>query len=65
MNKIEKPPIGIKPRRFHDSNRGIDIAQAIIRYFEAGQPIPDEWMEELIGINFYLRDIKEHELVGK
>lgn len=43
----QKPPLGLKPRRFHDETRVAEIINAIERYAAALTPIPSEWFEEL------------------
>jgi hypothetical protein len=42
-----KPLIDLLPREQHNSNRIIEIGQAIIRYTEAGKQVPSEWVSEL------------------
>ena len=50
-----KPPIGLKPRWLHETNRIQDIIDAIKRYSEAEEPIPTEWVDELkeLTMNLY------------
>ena len=43
----EKPPLGITPRYIHDEHRAREIIFALLRYLDAGKPIPREWLEEL------------------
>ena len=45
--KIQKPPIGLKPRWLHDSSRASDILDAIERYTDANMSIPKSWIVEL------------------
>lgn len=42
-----KPPIGLMPKRIHDSRRIKEIVSAIDRYVSADMPIPKEWIKEL------------------
>ena len=42
-----KPPLGLVPRRLHDSRRVGEILEALSRYNEAGKPVPQEWLDEL------------------
>lgn len=42
-----EPPVELKPRRKHDSERLKDLIDAIKRYTDAELPIPKEWVEEL------------------
>ena len=52
MSTYTMPPIGVKPRWVHDSQRLGDITQAIQRCIEANTQIRYEWIEEyneLIG----------------
>ena len=44
--QIKKPPIGLIPRKLWLEVRLVDIKQAIDRYTEAGQDIPEAWREE-------------------
>ena len=46
-NERMKPPVGLKPKRIHDSERLKDLIDAIKRYTDAELPIPKEWVEEL------------------
>jgi hypothetical protein len=46
-NKAEKPPIGIMPRKTHDSLRARNLLDAMLRYSKANKTIPIEWLEEL------------------
>jgi len=54
----EKPPIGVMPEsvwNWHQRrNRMIELMQAMLRYSEAGKPVPVAWCEEL------MRRIEEH-----
>jgi len=45
-NTIEKPPLGLKPKRIAQELRINDIDKAIERYIGASYPIPIEWIEE-------------------
>lgn len=44
--KLEKPPIGLIPKRFAIEDRYKEVCGAISRYYEAGLQIPVEWIEE-------------------
>ena len=55
MNK-EKPPIGLKPKRFHDKERINEISEAMVRYLTVNKEIPFEWVEE------YNQLIKHYEM---
>ena len=48
--EIIKPPLGLRPRLIHDTERKQSIVDAILRYIEANQDIPIEWMEEYIEL---------------
>lgn len=39
-------PVGLVPKHIWDAKRKMKIKEAIIRYVEANQPIPVEWVEE-------------------
>ena len=41
-----KPPLGLIPKLFWDSERIADITNAISRYLQAEKEIPIEWIEE-------------------
>ena len=41
-----KPPLGLKPRNIFLEERADAIKEVIQRYFEAGQEIPVNWIEE-------------------
>ena len=41
-----KPPIGILPKAIHNSKRYTEVCEAIVRYYQAGMPIPIVWVEE-------------------
>lgn len=42
-----KPPLGLKPRRFHNQDRMISIMDAMTQYMQEFKVIPDEWFDEL------------------
>lgn len=42
----DKPPLGIPPRWFHDSNRLDELKAVIVRYVNAECEINQEWIEE-------------------
>jgi hypothetical protein len=47
---IEKPPIGLMPKKFHNQavneERLKDICEAVQRFLNAKREIPLEWIEE-------------------
>ncbi len=45
--KVDRPPLGVKPRDLHVKSRCHDLLQAMERYIIAGKPIPREWLLEL------------------
>lgn len=45
-SKVEKPPLGLKPKWIHDKQRQGEIMAAINRYLEAGKSPPKEWAIE-------------------
>lgn len=47
MAELQKPPIGLKPRWIHDSERAKEILDAIARYTDANMSIPKKWITEL------------------
>ena len=47
MDEFKKPPIGLKPKPFHDFARMTDILDAMDRYAKEEMPIPPIWVFEL------------------
>lgn len=47
---IDKPPIGLTPRRIHNRRRLTAIEEAIDRYTKVSKPIPAEWIAEYIDL---------------
>jgi len=45
-SKVEKPPLGLKPKQIHDHQRQGEIMAAIARYLEVGKTPPKEWVIE-------------------
>ncbi len=45
-----KPPLGIKPRKIRDTERLIEIADAMHRYMIADKSFPIDWTDELEDI---------------
>lgn len=45
-NKVEKPPLGLKPKWIHDQQRQGEIMAAMSRYLEVGKTPPKEWAIE-------------------
>ena len=43
---MEKPPIGLTPKKIHDNKRFYEVCGAIVRYYSAGLKIPVEWIME-------------------
>ena len=41
-----KPPLGVIPRYIWDGKRKEELAAAIDGYLNAGERIPEEWVEE-------------------
>lgn len=48
---VERPPLGLRPRRVMLHLRNKEILEAIGRYVEAGKVIPREWLNELMQNN--------------
>lgn len=46
LGKVEKPPLGLKPKCIHDEERLIEVKEAIQRYIDKCKLIPSEWIEE-------------------
>ena len=47
MDEYKKPPIGLKPKPFHDFSRMTDILDAMDRYAKEEIPIPPIWQHSL------------------
>jgi hypothetical protein len=43
---VEKPPLGLIPKNFHNEKRLNEVREAIIRYCNAELKIPLEWIQE-------------------
>jgi len=43
---MSKPPIGLKPKKYHSLKRLNEVRSAIVRYYDDELPIPVEWIEE-------------------
>lgn len=50
---VQKPPLGLTPRRIHNWERMIAIIEAIERYSYADMVIPKEWVSELKDLLLY------------
>ena len=42
-----KPPLGITPRYIIDEQRAREIICGVLRFIDAGRPVPRKWLEEL------------------
>lgn len=47
---LPKPPLGLTPRFVTDEHRFSDIIEAMKRFRQAKQSIPDSWIDEMIEI---------------
>lgn len=56
---IDKPPLGVKPLFIHQEERLKVLHEAIKRYKEAKQEIPQEWVEEIKILELSLRNFYE------
>jgi hypothetical protein len=43
---MEKPLLGLTPKRIVELQRANDIMEAVHRYFSRNKPIPIEWIQE-------------------
>jgi hypothetical protein len=63
---LNKPPLGIMPKSIWDSKRIDELTSAIDRYMEAGEMIPNKWIEEYNQIidnyNFEIEYQNENEI---
>lgn len=46
MKRVERPPLGVKPRWAWEEERASDLSEAMQRYLDAGVEIPEEWNME-------------------
>ena len=44
--KVEMPPIGLKPKFVNRLERLQEVRGAIVRYYDASMKIPIQWIEE-------------------
>ena len=44
--KVEMPPIGLKPKFVNRLERLQEVRGAIVRYYDASMKIPVKWIEE-------------------
>lgn len=51
-----KPPLGVMPKEVWDRKRQQDLAEAMVRYLEAGMKIPSEWIKEYNEISDGLKE---------
>lgn len=51
LNGKKAPPIGLRPKAIVDALRIKEILEAMTRYSDDGQKIPQEWLDELSIIN--------------
>lgn len=59
LTEAIKPPLGVMPREMWYRQRQKDLADAMVRYLEAGTKIPAEWIEEYNEISDRLEEVKE------
>lgn len=48
---VQAPPIGLRPKAIVDALRIKEILEAMARYAEDGQKIPQEWVDEFVVLN--------------
>ena len=59
---IKRPPLGVMPLYIWNKKRVLEIAEAITRYAEAFQQIPQEWIDEynnLVIDKKFVEDMKD------
>lgn len=59
---MDTPPLGIMPRKLWDEQRMTDICDAIDRFMDAGEPVPNEWYSELMDL---VKRNWNHRIFGK
>lgn len=55
---MQKPPLGLMPRKLFLETRLNDVKRAINEYFEMNQEVPTNWLEEYNLITSELYPIK-------
>jgi hypothetical protein len=58
--KMSKPPIGLKPKKYHSLERLNEVRSAIVRYYDDELPIPVEWIEEYNELINQNKDENKH-----
>lgn len=58
-NKVEKPPLGLKPLFIHNEHRLNKIMEAIKNYSNANKSIPKEWVNELENLQLTMLQTKK------
>ena len=61
----EKPPLGLMPESIWNAKRRMDLIEAMNRYSEAEKKIPDEWIQELLFLNYKIAKEEESEAMQK
>jgi hypothetical protein len=54
QEKVEVPPLGLRPRFIVAEERAKEIVVAMERYYDANKEIPIEWHDELEELNKWL-----------
>ena len=62
---MNKPPLGLMPKRIWDLQRKQDINNAMERYCKANKDIPWEWVQEYMGLSEWYNESKESVLEGQ
>ena len=57
---MSKPPIGLKPKKYHSLERLNEVRSAIVRYYDDELPIPVEWIEEYNELINQNKDENKH-----
>lgn len=58
---VEKPPLGLMPKKLWDAQRMRDIYDAMERYAAAGKAVPLAWVQELRRIEVKPLDATDFE----
>jgi len=51
---VRKPPLGLIPKHIRQAARLEEVAAAIRRYHEAGEPVPHAWYDEEAELRYLL-----------
>lgn len=63
--QISVPPIGLRPRKFVEERRFVEVYDAIKRYDAAGLEVPAAWHEEFKELHARLVSYGSYLVIGR